>query len=170
MLGVDQDVQQRLLQQRADRTSTGGRLLALLAHDLDAVRARAWRSRLASTRVRMRSICIGGARIRCEPVNTSRFLHDLRGAIRLLDRSAAARVGTGFGRRGHVDQQLEMPEHALQRVVHLVRDAGDELPERRQLLGLRQARAQRGALGLEPRLPRDVARDEHAPDRLRRPG
>ena len=59
-----------------------------------------------------------------------------------------------------------MPEHALQRVVHLVRDPGDELAERRELFRLRQPLAQRGALGLEPRLPRDVARDEHAPERV----
>ena len=70
---------------------------------------------------------------------------------------------------GHVHQQLEVAEDALQRVVHLVRDAGDELAERRQLLGLRQALAQRRALGLEPRLPRDVARHEHAPERAGRP-
>ena len=61
-----------------------------------------------------------------------------------------------------------MPEHALQRVVHLVRDAGDELAERGQLLRLRQALAQRVALGLELRLPRDVARHEHAAERVRR--
>ena len=65
-----------------------------------------------------------------------------------------------------LDEQLEVPHHALQRVVHLVRDPGDELAERRQLFRLREALAQRGALGLEPRLPRDVARDEHAPQRV----
>ena len=64
-------------------------------------------------------------------------------------------------------QQLEVAEHALQRIVHLVRDAGDELAERRQLLRLRQPLAQLLALGLELGLRRDVARHEHAPDRLR---
>ena len=59
-----------------------------------------------------------------------------------------------------------MSEDALQRVVHLVRDAGDELAERRELLRLREPPAQRFALGLELRLRGDVARDEHAPDRL----
>ncbi len=60
----------------------------------------------------------------------------------------------------------EMPEDALQGVVHLVRNPRDELAERRELLGLREALAQRRALRLEPRLPRDVARHEHAPERV----
>ena len=63
-----------------------------------------------------------------------------------------------------------MSHHALQRIVHLVRDAGDELTERRQLLRLRQPLAQRRALGLEPRLPRDVARDQDAARAYVRPG
>ena len=46
-----------------------------------------------------------------------------------------------------IDQELEVPEHALQWVVHFVRDAGDELAERGQLFGLRQLRAQSHLLG-----------------------
>ena len=57
-----------------------------------------------------------------------------------------------------------MPEHALQRIVQLVRDAGDELAERRQLFRLRQSLSQLLALGLELRLRREIARDEHMAD------
>ena len=59
-----------------------------------------------------------------------------------------------------------MSEHALQRVVDFVRDAGDELPERGELLRLRQPGAERFPLGLEPGLARDVPGDEHGADGL----
>ena len=94
---------------------------------------------------------------------------DLRGAIGFtVDRLhlAAQLLREGAGRA----QQLEVAEHALQRVVQLVRDAGDELTERRELLRLRQPLAQLLALGLELRLRRQVARDEDAADRARDPG
>ena len=55
-----------------------------------------------------------------------------------------------------------MPEHALQRIVQFVRDAGDELAERRELFALRQPLAQLFALRFEPRLRRQIARDDHA--------
>ena len=55
-----------------------------------------------------------------------------------------------------------MPEHALQRIVQFVGDAGDELPERRQLLGLGQPLAQLLLLGFEPGLRRQVARHDDA--------
>ena len=77
---------------------------------------------------------------------------DLRGAVAVLVDPPQLARGAGVPPPTVVDQQLEMPEDALERVVHLVRDAGDELSERRELLGLRQALAQRLALGLEPRL------------------
>ena len=54
-----------------------------------------------------------------------------------------------------------MAEHALQRVVQLVRDAGDELAERGELFRLHQAVSQLGALGFELHVRRDVARHEH---------
>ena len=59
-----------------------------------------------------------------------------------------------------------MAEHALQRVVQLVRDARDELPERRQLLRLHEPVAQLRALRLELGLRRHVARDKDDADRL----
>ena len=59
-----------------------------------------------------------------------------------------------------------MPEHALQRIVQLVRNAGDELPERRELLRLREPLAQLLALGLQLRLGSEVTGDEHAPGPL----
>ena len=62
---------------------------------------------------------------------------------------------------GRFDHQLEMSEHALQRVVHLVRDAGDELAERGELLRLSEPLAQRFALAFEASLMRDVASHQH---------
>ena len=61
---------------------------------------------------------------------------------------------------GHA-QELQVSEHALKRVVELVRDAGDELAERGELLGLRQALLHLLAFGLQLRLRRQVAGDEH---------
>ena len=59
-----------------------------------------------------------------------------------------------------------MSEDPLQRVVHLVRDSRDELPERRELFRLLQASTQRLAFCLELCLGRDVACHEHAADGL----
>ena len=59
------------------------------------------------------------------------------------------RAGASAGR---VQHQFDVAEDALQRVVQFVCDAGDELSERRQLLGLREPIAQLGPLGLEARL------------------
>ena len=122
--------------------------------------------RLASIRVTTRSICSRRRVTRCEPVKTSRFRTIFGGAIRVQE-NLAQLPAHGSSRLGGVDEQLEMPQHALERVVHLVRDPGDELSERRELFGLGQPRAQRFALALEARLSRDVAGDEDPPDRLR---
>ena len=59
-----------------------------------------------------------------------------------------------------------MSEHALQRVVDFVGDAGDELTERRELLRLREPHAERLPLGLEPGLSRDVPGHEHGANGL----
>ena len=62
----------------------------------------------------------------CDPPKTSRLLHDLRGAIRVVvDALQLLRIGRAAPSTS--DHQLEMAQDALQRVVHLVRDAGDEL-------------------------------------------
>ena len=86
--------------------------------------------------------------------------HDLRGAVRLaVDRLYL--LAQCLRERARDPQQLEVAEHALERVVELVGDAGDELAERHQLLRLRQALAQLLALGFELGLRRQVARHEH---------
>ena len=97
-------------------------------------------------------------------------LDDLGGAIGFaINQPQIAAEVTGLFRsralwRRRHEKQLDVSEHALQRIVYLVRDAGDELSERRQLLGLCQTRPQSLALGFEPRLFRDVACDEHGAD------
>ena len=90
---------------------------------------------------------------------------DFRGAIGFaVDRLHLAAQLLGK-RAGHA-QQLQVPEDALQRVVQLVRDAGDELAERRQLFRLRQPLPQLLALGFELGLRRQIARDDDAADAL----
>src|SRR5207253_3256895 len=91
--------------------------------------------------------------------------YDLRRAIRFTINRAdlAAQL---FGKRSCRPQELEVAEDALQRVVQLVRDAGDELAERRQLFALRQALPQLLAFRLEPRLRGQIARDDDAANRL----
>ena len=169
VLRVDQDVEQRLVQQQRDRRERAAGLLPCCSTDLDAAAAQSVALRLASMRVTTRSICSRRRVIRCEPVKTSRFRTIL--AARSASRIDLAQLAAhGRGRLGGVDQQLEMPEHALQRVVHLVRDAGDELSERRELFRLGQPRAQRLALALEARLSRDVAGDERRARSSARPG
>ena len=59
-----------------------------------------------------------------------------------------------------------MAEHALKRIVDLVGDAGDELPERGELFRLGELGAQRLLFGFEAGLPRDITRHEDGPDRL----
>ena len=99
------------------------------------------------------------------PGEDQQVAHDLRGAIGLaIDplHVAAQRLR----KRARRAQQLEMSEHALQRVVQLVRDARHELAERRELLRLHEPVAQLGALGLELGLRRHVARHQHDADRF----
>ena len=57
-----------------------------------------------------------------------------------------------------------MSEHALQRVVELVGDSGDQLSQRRQLLRLSEAASQFGAFGLETGARRHVTRDKDEPE------
>ena len=76
---------------------------------------------------------------------------DPRGTLRLL--GDAPQVVGEFRRRPDDSlmlrveefflEQLRVPDHARQRVVQLVRDARDELPDCRQLLRLEQLRLRR---------------------------
>ena len=138
--------------------------LVIVSHDFDALRTAA-AARSAST---FCSDDVQADRAARQPAGSGedqQVPDDFRGAVgftvNCLDLTAQLlREGAGGA------QQLEVAEHALQRVVQLVRDAGDELAERGELLGLRQPLAQLLALGLEPRLRRQVARDDDAADRL----
>ena len=90
---------------------------------------------------------------------------DLRSAIRFAVNRLHFAADL-LGKRAGDAQQLQMTEHALQRIVEFVGDAGDELTECRQFLGLCETAAQFLALSLQPRLRREVARDDHVPDHL----
>ena len=103
--------------------------------------------------------------MRCEPVNTSRLrtIFAARSAF-LEDLFQFARTGLAAGVMSISSSRC--PITPCSGLFISCAMPGDELPERRELFGLRQPLAQRRALRLEPRLPRDVARDEHAPERV----
>ncbi len=88
---------------------------------------------------------------------------DLRRPVRLVQDAPELGFLARVGRRSQ--QQLDVAEHALQRVVDLVRDAGHELAERGELLGLREPGLQGLALGLEAARFGHVARDDDATHR-----
>ena len=63
---------------------------------------------------------------------------------RSCESSAVGAGGVGFARLAQfLLEELRVADHAGQRVVQLVRDAGDELADRRELLGLQQLRLRR---------------------------
>ena len=144
--------------------STGGSfspcLRTILMSALREVRLAAGDARASGSR----STCVFWRAMRCEPVNTSR-LRTIFAARSASWKICFSSRFTGRAAGVHVIAVRDA-HHPLQRVVHLVGDPGDELPERGELLRLREPFAQRRALRLEPRLPRDVARDEHAPERV----
>ena len=136
----------------------------VLARHVDRVPAQRG-ARLASARASTRSTRSRCRDIRCEPGEDQQIPDDFRRAVAFLIDPAQRRTHR-LGRIRRFNEQFEMSEHPLQRIVHLVGDSGDELAERRELLRLRQTSAQRLALGLQLHLRRDVARHEHAAARL----
>ena len=121
-------------------------------------RSESTRDNVALTLVRRRTS-------RRDPANTSRLRTIFGGAIGLTVNPLHVSPKRLRKRAGRA-QQLEMPEHALQRVVQLVRDAGDELTERGKFFRLHEPVAQFRALGLELGLRRHVPRDEDHAGRL----
>ena len=157
VLGVDQDVEQRLLQQQRDRTYTGGSFSPCSrSTTISACAAGAPRGSPARASGCDRSASLPAI----DPVRAGedqQVVDDLRGAIAPPGRSASARFRTGLAAARHVDEELEMAEDALQRVVHLVRDAGDELAERRELFRLR-SRSRSAARSASSRVCRVMSR------------
>ena len=90
--------------------------------------------------------------------------HDFRGPVRFAKDQLEIALEMRRAERVVLQHQLDVPHDALQRIVQLVRDAGDELPQRRELFRLRQPVAQLRALGFETRLVGDVARDDDGAD------
>ena len=84
------------------------------------------------------------------PEQIERRLHDLDWVanIALAHEAVVEHIGK-IGGATVVEHQLDVAEHALQRIVELMGDSGDELPQCGQLLRLRQAIAQFGAFGFE---------------------
>ena len=123
----------------------------------------AWRD--ASTRCRIAFKLTGRRDQPSRPGEDQQVSHDLRRTIglainRLHFQPELPRKGAGRA------QQFEMSEHALQRIVEFVGDAGDELAERGELLRLHQPFSELFPFGLEARLRRQIARDQHVADAL----
>ena len=93
---------------------------------------------------------------RTSPCNCGRAIGLAKHQLQLAPEAAG---GAAF-----VQHQLDMPQHALERVVQLMSDAGDELSERGELFRLRQPVAQFGTLGFEACLRGHVARHNHGAD------
>ena len=164
VFGVDQDVEERLLEQQ--RIADHARHVLFLGRGRPRCRPRGERPpRLANARDSMRSTRSRTFVRRRDPVKTRR-LRTIFAARSASVVDPAQRRSDGSGLLGRLDQQLEMSEHALQRVVHLVRDAGDELAERGELFGLREPLAAAPRARSRARVcARDVARDDDASDR-----
>ena len=87
----------------------------------------------------------------CRRANASRFrtiraARSDSSAMRRRSRASAAvgrTAASGRRRPQLVLRELGVADHAGQRVVQLVRDARDELPDRRELFGLQQLRLRR---------------------------
>ena len=130
----------------ARRPTTVGTLGSLVAHEVDVGARQRARGGSPARACSTRSMRSRRRSMRCEPVKVEQVLDDLRRAVCFAVDPPQLAPQRSPRRRGPArlrDQQLEVPEDALQRVVDLVRDAGDELAERRELLGLRELR--RGA-------------------------
>ena len=131
------DVEEDLVQHAADRSAPaagardGVRTISMPRSARLTRRMRQHpRDHAASTRQR------GAAPVRRDAGEDQQVADDLRGPIRFVSMRRTSRRTGRDGRRSQ--QQLDVAEHALQRIVDLVGDAGDELTERGQLFGLRE--------------------------------
>ena len=74
-------------------------------------------------------------------------LHDVGGALGLL-LNDGERLAQGGGDVGHFGEEIGEPDHRCERVVEVVGDAGDELPDGRHLFRLDQLVLQSPPFGL----------------------
>ena len=115
-------------------------LLLALSHDLDR---RSLQPQLAGGD-HARQQLVDGDRFAGHALRTRKHQQvadDLRGPIHILKRPVQLLAMCGVV-MVLVHHQLEVSENALQRVAELVRDTGDELAKRRELLGLRDPLSQ----------------------------
>ena len=155
LFGVDDEVEQHLL----DLMRIGERLgesggKRLDGHDVvDALLVRAQRQRFADHLVEIDH----GARRVALAGEGQQVADDLGGALRLAEDGleAAARVVVGRPLR----QAFGPGEDGRERVIELVRDAGNCLPEGRELLGLEQLVVEVAGLIFEPLAVADVAHE-----------
>ncbi len=69
------------------------------------------------------------------PGKAQQILHDLLGALRFLQDDAQI-FARRLRNRGIFHQQVGKPENRSERIIHFVRDAGNQLPYRRHFLGV----------------------------------
>ncbi len=90
--------------------------------------------------------CTGAALRRHLAGEAEQVLHDLLGALRLLQNHAHVFTG-GLGQVGILHQQIGEAQNRGQRIVHFVSDAGNQLADRRHFFGVHQFVAQHGGIG-----------------------
>ena len=149
------------------RTKTAPGLLLLVADEIDACAGE--RSTAAGHDSRQHALdAQAPANLALGAGKRQQVLDDFRGTVGLAIDSPKLSAEPRRRSRPRVanEQQFEVAEHALQRIVDLVGDPGDELSERGELFGLGELGAQRFPFGFEAGLPRDVARHEDRPDGL----
>ena len=155
LLGVDDQVEQHLLNlmRIGERLRQAGGERLDGRDVVDALLVRAQRQRFANHLIEVdhRARRVALAR------EGQQVADDLGGALRLAEDGleAAARVVVG----GPLRQTLGPGEDGRERVVELVRDAGDRLTERRELLGLEQLVVEVAGLIFETLTVADVAHE-----------
>ena len=166
VLGVDQDVEQRLVQQqRIAPAPAAGPRPALRRISMPCRASVALR--LASARVSTRSSCDPAARHPMRAGEDEQVPHDLRGAIGFLDRSAAARVARARADADVSISSSRCPSTPCSGLFISCAMPATNCPSDASFSDCARRARSASRSRLEPRLSRDVARDQHAPDRLR---
>ena len=167
VLGVDQDVQQRLLQQQRIADDRRGRSRPCVADDLDVGPARASAARLASARVMTRSIRSRRRVMRCEPGEHQQVAGRSSRRDRPRGRSAANRGAVRLFRgvpcgAGVTISSSRWPSTPCSGLFISCAMPATNWPSDASFSDCASRARSVVALGFEPRLSRDVARDEHA--------
>ena len=102
--------------------------------------------RNCTVRFRIEFSCTGCRRGGICRAKLQQILHNLLRPLRLLQNHAQV-VARALRKVGILHQQVGETEDGGQRIVHLMRHAGNQLPYRRHFFGMDQFRSQDGGIG-----------------------